>query len=441
MSICIALVAHDSKKNDMVALAKKYESILGRYRLVATEKTSKRIRETTRLEVECLVPAVNGGVLQIAAQVVAKEVTSVIFLMDSLTPQPYAPDLQALIRICNLYDVPLATNLATAELSIQAIAKRREAYLIFNPVAGQGNPDQDLALIRQILEPQVNLHIIFTKPEIDPADQAKETVAAIKQLQVSNEHEQGCIIASGGDGTVSAIAGATIETGIPLGVIPRGTANAFAVALGLPTNMKRACETIAAGNTRMVDAAYCNDIPMVLLAGVGFEAGMVNNANRELKNRLGSLAYILSGAQQFFTQEDFNAKIELDGQVLEVKTGAVTVANAAPSTSVMAQGFGNVIPDDGLLEVTIPVSNNRLQGLNSSLTLLASALVQSKVANNDQNDQVEGSNLVCLRTRQVKVTTDPPQPLVIDGEIFEANPIEVTCIPKGLTVFAPLAVV
>ncbi|OKH14152.1 methylglyoxal synthase [[Limnothrix rosea] IAM M-220] len=438
MSICVALIAHDNKKAEIVELAKKYEAVFSRYDLIATYDTGKRIEEATNLKVACLASAIQGGILQIAARVVTGEVEGVIFLMDAVTPQPNDVDQRALLRICNFYDIPLATNLTTAELSIQAIAKRREAYLIFNPVAGQGNPDQDLALILKILEPQMNLHVIFTKPEVDPVDQAKEAIATIQTLQA--EDEQGCIIASGGDGTVSAIAGVTIETGIPLGIIPRGTANAFAVALGLPTNLKRACETIAAGNTRMIDAAYCNNIPMVLLAGVGFEAGMVTNANRELKNRLGSLAYILSGAQQFFTQEDFNATIELDGQILEVKTGAVTVANAAPTTSIMAQGFGRVIPDDGLLEVTIPVSSNLLQGLNSSLKLLASALVKSQ-DNQKKQDQVEDNNLVCLRTKKVKVTTDPAQPLVVDGEILEANPIEFTCIPKGLTVFAPLQTV
>lgn len=430
MPICVALVAHDSKKSDIVALAKKYESILSRYRLVATGNTGKQIQDATNLNVKCLATAVNGGVLQIAAKVVSKEIAGVIFLMDALTPQPYEPDLQALIRVCNLYDIPLATNLSIAELSIQAIAKRREAYLIFNPVSGQGNPDLDLAQIRDILEPQMNLHVIFTQPELNPVDQAKEAVTAIQKIQTHGG--KGCIIASGGDGTVSAIAGVTIETGIPLGVIPRGTANAFAVALGLPTNLKRACETIAVGNTRKVDAAYCNDVPMVLLAGVGFEAGMVNNANRELKNRLGSLAYILSGAQQFFTQEDFKATIEIDGEILEVKTGAVTVANAAPSTSIMAQGFGSVIPDDGLLEVTIPASNTFVQGFNSSLTLLASALVKTKV---------EDKDLICIRGDRLKVTTDPPQQLVVDGEILEANPIEFKCVPKGLTIFAPLQTV
>ncbi|MEM8642148.1 MAG: methylglyoxal synthase [Cyanobacteria bacterium P01_G01_bin.54] len=430
MSICIALIAHNSQKNQIAALAKKYRSVLSRYHLIATRDTGDCIQAATGLAIERLADGAMGGELQVAARVVAGEVEGVIFLMDSRHPQPHEPDHQALLRVCNLHNIPIATNLAAAELAIQGVAKRREAYLIFNPVAGQGNPDQDLALIRQILDPQVNLHTIFTQPDLELAAQAQEAIAAIRTLQA--EGSTGCLIASGGDGTVSAIAGVTIETGIPLGVIPRGTANAFAVALGLPTDLKQACETIAAGNTRMVDAAYCNDIPMVLLAGVGFEAGMVNKANRELKNRLGTLAYVFSAAQQLFTQEDFTAMVELDGQILEFKTGAVTVANAAPPTSLMAQGFGAVIPDDGLLEVTIPVSNTVLQDINTSAALIASVLAKS---------QVEDSNLVCLRTNRLKLTTKPPQTLVVDGEILAANPIEFRSVPHGLTIFAPLSTI
>lgn len=428
MPACVALIAHTSKKNDIVMLAQRYHSLLSRYLLIAPHDTGQWIQNATDLTVECLASEVDGGLLQIAAQIMSGKVVGVIFLMDASNAQSDSPDAQALLRICNHHDVPLATNVATAELAIQGVTKRRDAYLIFNPVAGQGNPNRDLTLIQQILEPQMNLHIILTQPYIDPVEQTNEVIAAIQAA--SSESNTGCIIASGGDGTVSAIAGATIETGIPVGVIPRGTANAFAVALGLPTDLKQACETVAAGNTRMVDAAYCNDIPMVLLAGVGFEAGMVNNASRELKNRIGTLAYVFSAAQQFFTQEDFNTIVELDGQVLEFKTGAVTIANAAPPTSVSAQGFGEVIPDDGLLEVTIPISNTLLQDFNTSATLLASALVKT---------QFEDKNLVCLRTHQLKVTTDPPQTLVVDGEVLEANPIEFTCVPQGLTVFSPLS--
>ncbi|MEM9213322.1 MAG: methylglyoxal synthase [Cyanobacteria bacterium P01_F01_bin.150] len=430
MSTCVALSAHNSKKEELVALAKKYQSVLSRYHLIATDDTGKCIEAETGLTIERLASTEQGGKVQIAARVVSGDVVGVILLSDTTNPQLEVPDHQALLRICDLYDIPCATNVATAELSIQGVAKRREAYLIFNPVAGQGNPDRDLAMIRQILEPQVNLHTIFTQPDIDPVDQAKEAIAALRDLQ--DEDTPGCIIASGGDGTVSAIAGVTLETGIPLGIIPRGTANAFAVALGLPTDLKRACETIAAGNTRMVDAAYCNNIPMVLLAGVGFEASMVSNANRELKDNFGRLAYIFSAAQQFFTQEEFNVKVELDDQVLEFKTPAVTVANAAPSTSVMAQGFGEVIPNDGLLDVTIPFANTWREGINASASLLGSALAQT---------QIKDTNLVCLRTKHLKLTTDPPQTLVVDGEIMEANPIEFTCIPKGLTIFSPLSTI
>jgi methylglyoxal synthase len=428
MPASIALIAHDNKKNDIVALAKKHRSVLSRYHLIATENTGQRIQEATGLSVECMASEENCGDLQVAARIVSGEIIGVIFLVDPCNAKPNEPNVEALLRACDVHNVPLATNVAIAELALQGVAKRRVAHLIFNPVAGQGNPDQDLALIRQILEPQVHLHTIFTQPDVDPVDQANAAIETIR----ANADETGLVIASGGDGTVSAIASATISTGIPLGVIPRGTANAFSVALGIPTNLRLACETIAAGNTRRVDAARCNDTPMILLAGLGFEAGMVDKANRELKNRLGTLAYVLSGAQQLFDQTAFKATLEMDGQTVDLQTGALTVANAAPPTSVMAQGFGEVIPDDGLLEVTISTTQSRLQGINTMASLFASTMVKSKINRED---------LVCLRTSKLKVTTEPPQKLVVDGEILVANPIEFECIPGGLTIFTPLSTI
>ncbi|MBT9312682.1 methylglyoxal synthase [Leptothoe kymatousa] len=427
MPDCLALIAHDTKKNDMVALATNYQHVLSRYHLIATENTGQLIATVTGLSVERLAPGSQGGELQIAARVVSGDVTGVIFLLDPVSVNPNEPDIRALLRVCTLHNVLLATNMITAQLAIEAVAKRRDAYLIFNPVAGQGNPDRDLALIRQILVPQVNLHTIFTEADVDVIAQAKGAIATIQANQTTAE--PGFIIASGGDGTVSAIAGATMETGIPLGVIPRGTANAFAVAMGIPTDLQQACEAIAAGHTRVVDAAYCNKIPMILLAGMGFEAEVVENANRELKNQLGALAYLLSGAQQFFTQESFQVQIEIDGQTIDDVAVAVTVANAAPPTSVMAQGFGDVIPNDGLLEVTIAVPQTRLQGMNMMASLFTSALVKS---------QFEREDIVCLRTKRLKVKTDPPQKLVVDGELWDANPIEFECVPGGLTIFSPL---
>jgi diacylglycerol kinase family enzyme len=187
-----------------------------------------------------------------------------------------------------------------------------------------------------------------------------------------------------------------------------------------------------AGNTHIIDGARCNDIPMILLAGVGFEAGMVDGATRQLKNELGNLAYVLSGVRQVASATPFTATLEIDGEVSTVTTTAITVANVAPSTSVLAQGLGAVIPDDGLMEVTIATSTTRLQGINALASLVAAAA---------RGNPTQRDDITCLRTSRIKVTTDPPQKVVIDGEVLEANPLEFVCLPQALTVFAPLRTV
>ena len=147
-----------------------------------------------------------------------------------------------------------------------------KACLIFNPVAGQGNAEQDLEHITSILSSDIDLDIVITTAECEPGELAKNAIA----------RGAASIIASGGDGTLSAVAAALMGTNIPLGIISRGTANAFANALNLPTTIPEACESIVAGNTQVVDMAICNGLPMVLLAGIGFEAETVDLADREM---------------------------------------------------------------------------------------------------------------------------------------------------------------
>ena len=239
------------------------------------------------------------------------------------------------------------------------------------------------------------------------------------------------IIASGGDGTVSAVAGAVIGTQIPLGIIPRGTANAFAMALGITqqiTPIRKACEIILAGKTRIVDAARCNGKPLILLAGIGFEAETVAQADREAKSRWGSLAYIVAGWQQLDQQKLFEAKITINEETQIFQAGAITVANAAPLTSILAQGKGEVIVDDGLLDITITTVETKFQAVISMLAMLESALIRN-------NTELE--NIVHLRSNQISITANPPQKVVLDGEIIGTTPLEICSIPKGLTVFAP----
>ena len=296
----------------------------------------------------------------------------------------------------------------------------RTACLIFNPVAGQGDSEQDLATIKRHLEPEFTLDIQFTTKEVNGGELARQAVA----------NDAKVIIASGGDGTVSVVTEALIETDIILGVIARGTANAFANALGIPDTIEAACKNILAGAVKKVDAAICNNKPMILLAGIGFEAETIQDADREAKDRLGMLAYILSGLKQLREFEEFTAEIETEDKVITIDASAVTIANAAPPSSVLAQGTAGVIFNDGLLDITILAPQTRTGAIATSIHLLQSG-------GNEQAVEREGVGY--LRSSWVKVTTDPPQKVVVDGEIIGKTPIEVKCIPDGLNVFVPTA--
>ncbi|MEO1145594.1 MAG: methylglyoxal synthase [Cyanobacteria bacterium J06638_22] len=417
----LALIAHDAKKDELVELAQRHQPVLHRFRLIATGTTGQRVQQATELSVEPMASGALGGDVQIAAEVVNGGVIGVIFLVDPLHAQPHEPDIQALLRICNVRNIPLATNLATADLLLQAIAKQSVADLIFNPVAGQGNPSQDLSLIRDLLSPHFYLRIHRTKPSDDLAELTREAIAQQSDL----------VIASGGDGTVSAVAGALIGTGIPLAVIPRGTANAFAAAIGLPrlTPIRSACQTILNGHHCQVDIARCNDIPMILLAGVGYEAETVQLANDSLKDQWGVLAYLAAGWQMMDEPNSFETRIEEGGEVYTFEANSITIANAAPTTSVLAQGGGEVIYNDGQLDVTIASAETKLQGLTTMLRMFGAAIVKTGI---------EQPNVVHLQTDHLTLTTDPPQKVVLDGEIVGTTPIDVTCIPGGLTVMVPL---
>ena len=121
----IALIAHDQKKDDMVEFVKKHHAQLKLYEIIATGTTGRRIREETGLPVKRVLSGPYGGDQQIGAMVAAEEVEAVIFLRDPLTAQPHEPDITALLRVCDVHNVPLATNEATAELVIQALSSQK----------------------------------------------------------------------------------------------------------------------------------------------------------------------------------------------------------------------------------------------------------------------------------------------------------------------------
>jgi methylglyoxal synthase len=117
----VALIAHDNKKDELVELAVRFREALSRYDLIATGTTGGRIADATGLDVLRVQSGPLGGDAQIASRVAQGEVRAVIFIVDPLYAHPHEPDVQGLVRICNVHNVPLASNLATAEMILDSL--------------------------------------------------------------------------------------------------------------------------------------------------------------------------------------------------------------------------------------------------------------------------------------------------------------------------------
>lgn len=309
--------------------------------------------------------------------------------------------------------------------------------VIFNCVSGKCDPDEDLSVIRYTLEKSFEeVKVWSTTPEKGGEILGREALD-------SGAH---VLVASGGDGTVAGVASAMKTKGVEegekpplLGVIPRGTANALCAALDIPTDIEKAAEMIATGNVRRIDfPSVVHDDEnvagsMMLLCGIGFEAETVKRADRTLKKTLGAGAYALAGLASTWKQGSFRTDLVLygvsdslmfaDGKAecgeLHLKglnLKGVTIANAAPPTSVMAQGIGQVMPDDGLLEVVCIAEDSPLGMIGLMISMLRSALLRTR----ERRGSVYG-----LRAKKVEVVCDPPQMIVIDGEEAGHTPISI----------------
>lgn len=117
----IALIAHDNKKPEIIEWADKNKQSLSKFSLCGTGTTASKIEQATRLKVKGFLSGPLGGDQQIGALVAEGKIDLVIFLCDPLQAQPHDPDVKALLRIANVYNVPIATNVATADLVIKSL--------------------------------------------------------------------------------------------------------------------------------------------------------------------------------------------------------------------------------------------------------------------------------------------------------------------------------
>jgi methylglyoxal synthase len=119
----LALIAHDGKKDDLLRFAKEHLDLLGRLDLIATATTGSILASQLDLPVRRVASGPQGGDLEIGAMIVQGSVDAVVFFRDPLTPHPHEPDIQAVMKVCDVHDVPLATNRASAEILLDRVAE------------------------------------------------------------------------------------------------------------------------------------------------------------------------------------------------------------------------------------------------------------------------------------------------------------------------------
>lgn len=291
------------------------------------------------------------------------------------------------------------------------------AWLVWNTHAGS-HERFSLDRVRKALEARYDLRVA----ELARSDEAN---AAVRQAL---ERGAEVVIAAGGDGTVSAVASELVHRDAALGVIPMGTANAVARALGIPLDEEGACETLCKGTVRTIDTATVDGQRVLELCSIGLHAEAIVGASSEDKRRFGPLAYLRNALSEMNGLENFEVELQTGVATYRGQATTVAVSNIAPPTTVVAQTGGPVCPEDGLLSVSIIAASGGFDFAVKGLSLLTHALLGREPSHDD---------IGFFRTSSVRITTTPPRRVVIDGEEAGTTPIEVTSDPQSLKIITP----
>lgn len=156
------------------------------------------------------------------------------------------------------------------------------------------------------------------------------------------------VIVGGGDGTLNAAVDGIVDTQLPLGVLPLGTANDLARTLNIPTSIPEACQVIAAGQTRRIDLGWVNGKHFFNVASLGLSVQITQKLTKEAKRRWGVFAYAATAIQVVWQSRPFRAEIRLNGEPIEVKTVQIAVGNGRYYGGGMAVTHDATIDDQTL---------------------------------------------------------------------------------------------
>ena len=231
------------------------------------------------------------------------------------------------------------------------------------------------------------------------------------------------VLASGGDGTVTACAEGLAGSAVPLGVLPAGTGNLLARNLGLPLNLDEALAVGLGGTDRRLDVGTANGRTFVAMAGLGFDAELLDSTGEPLKRRLGWAAYVVSGLRHLGARP-VRASLRADGgPVLRRRASSVLIGNVGTLQGGLALLPG-AEPDDGVLDLLVLTA----RGLAGWAALAADVLLRRR----------RTSHLARIAFRDLHVALDRPQLWELDGEVIgRTRQLRVTVRPGALLVRVP----
>jgi len=230
------------------------------------------------------------------------------------------------------------------------------------------------------------------------------------------------VIIGGGDGTISSIVDQFAYRDVVLGILPLGTGNSFARTLGIPLTLEGAVDVIAGGRVADIDLGKIDDDYFANMATLGFSADVAHSSPNNLKKFLGPLAYFFVAVGHFFRHRSFSCTFRTVDEKHTVRTHQVFIANG----SFMGKTFftSPIHPDDRSLIVFTMDMLNRWQMLNLWVAFLLGKYTAFSEAK-------------YFRTREIRIESDPPQHIDVDGEKTRQTPVTVSLAPEALKILVP----
>ncbi|MBD2043238.1 lipid kinase [Microcoleus sp. FACHB-672] len=285
----------------------------------------------------------------------------------------------------------------------------QRALLLVNPNARLGQEGR-LQALQQLQE--LGLELI---------EESAENPKALPDLIRHYRQQIDCVIVGSGDGTINAALDGLVDTGLPLGILPLGTANNLARNLGIPQSLPAACEIIAQGKRRTIDIGCVNGKYFLNVAGIGLSAEINKRVSKQFKRRWGSVAYAATALQVLWQSRPFWADIQGNNEYIRVKTVQITVCNGRYYGSGLSVSENATIDDQRLDLYCVEIQHWW------DLIPLLPAIIKGK----------PGRGVRTLQAQTIEIQTRRSYLIDADGELTGNTPAQFQIIPQALSVFVP----